>query len=242
MEKRRDPLEGFDWVFKPEPMSPPPDTSDDSFEQRFGPGPTMHDLDPLTEETIQQIEPSFLITALREHPRLRRTAIRTGLAVGAIITGVTAAFITHAPATGAEAMQDQTVTPRSSGPSHHAAAPQIPGKKAHSPAATGENTTMTPVSFAGSISASPTFVPRTITPTPTVSETVDATSRPPANSTSPVATPSNTYMPSNSPSETAVESPSPVDTESPSTSPTDIETTFGQTETPQASQSPSLGD
>lgn len=240
MEKRRDPLEGFDWVFKPESVSPPPDMHDDSFEQLFGRGPTMNDLDPITEiEPVEQPEPAFLVAALREHPRLRRTVMRTGLAVGAIITGVTAAFITHTPATSTEAAPSRAVAPQSSGPSRHTTAPAVPSKKKYRAAT---NPAITPAGFASSISTTPPFVPHTIMPTPTASETVDATSRPPVGSTSPAAVPSNTCTPGTSPSETAAPSLSPVDTGSPSPSSTDVGATPVQTETPLISQSPSLDD
>lgn len=241
MEKRRNPLEGFDWVFKPESVGPPPDMEDDSFERLFGRGPTMRDLEPIAEaEPMPEPEFSFLIRALREHPRMRRVTVRAGLAVGAIVTGVTAAFITHSPVAKTEALPTHTPAPQSSASSKHTNIPKLPDER--KPRATTSssdtNPVMTPMGFAYRTSASPTYIPDSILVTPTSDETVDATSRPPA-SDAPSA--SATCPPSMSPSETITETPSQVVTESPSESPTDVETTSAQTGTPQVSQSPSLG-
>lgn len=245
MEKRRDPLEGFDWVFKPEAVNQPPDMEDDSFERRFGSGPTMHDLDSIIElEPTFDPEPSLLAQALREHPRIRHAAMRTGLAVGAIIAGVTAAFISHTSVATTEALPQHTSVPQSSASPKHTTTPSEPSSKKPEPTMSLDSPDMTPIGFSYSTaSASPTFIPRTIIPIPTVSETVDATSRPPSSAPSPspsltATLPSETCTPSVSPSASDSETPSPIDTESPSEPPIDIETTFDQTEMPQASQSP----
>ncbi len=245
MHERRDPLEGFDWVFRNEDASHiPEDAPYDSFEMQFGRGPTLHDMDVIAARAAEAILPQpaetfSVMRSLREHPRLRRTFVRVGLGLGAVIAGVSMAFITASPdtveASPAITMPSESPTPSlvpaTSRPPTHMETSKSPTVR------TPKNQTPQHKSLVN-MSLYADQLPRPgLSPSASTSQTISQSPRP--------ESPSTSAQPSVTPSESGSCSPSPSPTESSGPSSTDssseVAATSSQPETPLASQSPELG-
>ncbi len=270
MEKRQDPLEGFDWVFRPETQGATPPLSIDDTDEIFRPDATLHDLEPITEKlALKEPHSFFLVDAIRNHANLSRTLVRTGLALGAIAAGVTTAFVTQSPRPSADALAPPPTATASASPhpsqSHETITPapeqvpEIPKEKA--PIVSPTDTPWTspaksyPISqFTPSTRPTYSYTPKP-SRTPVPSETVDATTRPRPSQTQPNSSGSPSL--SQSPTPSAAPPTASPETSAPSINPTtalpessdkaSIEPSIApsvsatQPETLRASQSPSFG-